>query len=144
MQLFIYIFISESQESEITPGQVVVLKDAISRAKEKLSRLTQGFQFDWLSFFTDLIKYIFLDHRDLHGTVSKVGKAIDRNFTPDFTATIRQDLLQSERNVDLLNKTMVQHFLRHGMEDVANSLVKECGISSEEEIQSEPYAVSLF
>lgn len=36
---------------------------------------------------------------------------------------------------------MVQHFLRHGMEDVANSLVKECGISAEEEIQSEPYAV---
>ena len=43
LQLKILIFILESQESEITPGQVVVLKDAISRAKEKLSRLTQGF-----------------------------------------------------------------------------------------------------
>lgn len=71
-------------DSQITPGQVVLLKEAIANTKEKLTRLAS-------------------EHRDLHGTVSKVGKAIDRNFVSDFTATTRTDLLQSESNVNDLS-----------------------------------------
>lgn len=107
-------------DAEITPGQVVLLREALANAKEKLTRLAT-------------------DHRDLHSTVSKVGKAIDRNFVSDFTATTRTDLLQSERSLELLNKIIAQHFYRHGMDDVADTLVKESGIPMEE-ILSEPYA----
>lgn len=75
----------------------------------------------------------------MHGTVSKVGKAIDRNFVADFTATSRTDVFQSERNVLLLNKIMAQHFYRQGMDDVADTLIKESGLPAEE-IIPEPYA----
>ncbi|XP_055594996.1 E3 ubiquitin-protein ligase RMND5A [Uranotaenia lowii] len=107
-------------EEQLTPTQIEVLHDAMAKAKDKLQRLTT-------------------EHRDLHGTVSKVGKAIDRNFIGDFTATSRTDVFQSEHNVVLLNKIMAQHFYRQGMDDVADTLITESGLTSEE-IQPEPYA----
>ncbi|XP_052862896.1 E3 ubiquitin-protein ligase RMND5A isoform X1 [Anopheles cruzii] len=107
-------------DDKLTPGQVEVLNDALKKVKDKLHRLTT-------------------EHRDLHGTVSKVGKAIDRNFVADFTATSRTDVLQSERNLVLLNKIMAQHFYRQGMDDVADALIKESGIPRED-IVPEPYA----
>ncbi|XP_055705198.1 E3 ubiquitin-protein ligase RMND5A [Phlebotomus papatasi] len=114
--------IAEGTESnaELTAGQVVILKDALSKTKEKLQRLTA-------------------DHRDLHGTVSKVGKAIDRNFVSDFTATSRTDVFTTERNIQLLNTVIAQHFYRQGMEDVADMLIKESSLQHDE-ISIEPYA----
>ncbi len=42
--------------------------------------------------YTFLIKlYLF---RELHSTVSKVGKAIDRNFVSDFDSTSREDVFR--------------------------------------------------
>ncbi|XP_065080365.1 E3 ubiquitin-protein ligase RMND5A isoform X1 [Ochlerotatus camptorhynchus] len=107
-------------DEQLTPGQIDVLHDAMAKTKDKLQRLTA-------------------EHRDLHGTVSKVGKAIDRNFVADFTATSRTDVFQAERNVTLLNKIMAQHFYRQGMDDVAHALIKESGLPAEE-ITPEPYA----
>lgn len=107
-------------DNKVTPGQAEVLNDALTKTKDKLHRLTT-------------------EHRDLHGTVSKVGKAIDRNFVPDFTATSRTDAFQTERNVMLLNKIMAQHFYRQGMDDVADTLIKESGLPPED-IVPEPYA----
>ena len=98
----------------------MVLRDAITKAKDKLQRLTT-------------------DHRDLHGSVSKVGKAIDRNFVQEYTATSRNDVLQAEQNVELLNKVMAQHFYRLGMDDVAETLIKESGLPAGD-INLEPYA----
>lgn len=67
------------------------------------------------------------DHRDLHSTVSKVGKAIDRNFVSDFTATSREDVFASPAKINLLNKIICQHFYRQGMQDVAEALAKVYG-----------------
>ncbi|XP_058457097.1 E3 ubiquitin-protein ligase RMND5A isoform X1 [Malaya genurostris] len=107
-------------DEQLTPGQIEVLHDAMAKAKDKLQRLTT-------------------EHRDLHGTVSKVGKAIDRNFVADFTATSRTDVFQLDHNVTLLNKIMAQHFYRQGMDDVADTLINESGLPAEE-ITPEPYA----
>lgn len=93
----------------MTPEQKEVLKSALATAKEKLLKLTT-------------------DHRDLHGTVSKVGKAIDRNFEPDYTATTRSDVFSGERNSQLLNTIIAQHFYRQGMEDVAKQLIQVTAI----------------
>jgi hypothetical protein len=52
--------------------------------------------------------YIFLFQlylfRELHSTVSKVGKAIDRNFVSDFDSTSREDVF---RYGTVLNKFSV-------------------------------------
>lgn len=92
----------------------------MSRTKEKLQRLGQ-------------------DHRDLHGTVSKVGKAIDRNFTAEYTSITRSDLFQNDRNIELLDKNIAQHFYRQGMNDVAECLIREAKLPREE-INEEPFA----
>lgn len=80
-----------------------------------------------------------MDHRDLHGSVSKVGKAIDRNFTADFTSITRHDLFQNERNIKLLDKNIAQHFFRQGITDVAESLLVEASLPKDE-LREEPFA----
>ncbi|GLV31686.1 Souji [Carabus blaptoides fortunei] len=56
----------------LTTGQIVLLNQAMKKIKDTVQRLAT-------------------DHRDLHSTVSKVGKAIDRNFVSDFASTSRED-----------------------------------------------------
>lgn len=104
----IVIIILGPADAELTPGQKEILKSALATAKEKLLKLTT-------------------DHRDLHGTVSKVGKAIDRNFEPEYTATTRSDVFATERNSQLLNSIIAQHFYRQGMDDVAKQLIQVGG-----------------
>ncbi|XP_023024595.1 required for meiotic nuclear division 5 protein souji [Leptinotarsa decemlineata] len=79
----------------------------------------------------DTVSKIATDHRDLHSTVSKVGKAIDRNFVSDFAATTREDSLTSPEKLQLINKIICQHLYRQGMQDVADELAKECEVMPE-------------
>lgn len=48
-------------------------------------------------------------------------------------------MFQNERNIELLDKNIVQHFYRQGMDDVADSLIKEARLPLEE-IHDEPFA----
>ena len=81
----------------------------------------------------DVVGQIATEHRDLHGTVSKVGKAIDKNFVSDF-ATVANDTLFDEHDKSIaLNQIIVEHFLRQGMLDIADQLISE----SKLEISSE-------
>lgn len=68
-----------------------------------------------------------------------MGKAIDRNFTAEYTSITRHDLFQNERNIELLDKNIAQHFFRQGMDDVAESLIREAKLPKEE-INQEPFA----
>lgn len=72
----------------------------------------------------ETVSRLATDHRDLHSTVSKVGKAIDRNFIADFSATSREDAFNSVYKIELINKIICQHFYRQGMHDVADELAK--------------------
>lgn len=104
---FLFIIISVPADSTLSEDQINVLRDVITSSREKLQRLT-------------------IEHRDLHGTVSKVGKAIDRNFVSDLSSTTRTDVLVQERNLQLLNKVIAQHFYRQGMDEVADNILKVC------------------
>lgn len=57
-------FIISVGNGDITEAQAVILSQAIGRVKEAVTRLST-------------------DHRDLHSSVSKVGKAIDKVCTLD-------------------------------------------------------------
>lgn len=80
-----------------------ILKEAMKKVCETVHRLTT-------------------EHRELHGSVSKVGKAIDRNFTADFASTSREDVFSGPEKSHLLNQVICQHFYRHGMLDIAAEL----------------------
>ncbi|CAG9797968.1 unnamed protein product [Chironomus riparius] len=107
-------------ETQLTPQQINMVKCTITRTKEKLHRLA-------------------IDHRDLHGTVSKVGKAIDRNFIMEYHQVVRSDLFQNDYNIQLLDENIAKHFYRQGMEDIADSLIRESGLPKEI-INEDPYA----
>lgn len=113
-------FLIVPETGTLPDHQLKALASVLARSKEKLQRLTS-------------------EHRDLHGTVSKVGKAIDRNFVCDLSSTARNDVLVHERNVQLLNKVIAQHFYRQGMDDVADSIIQESAMSRDE-IYPEPFA----
>jgi hypothetical protein len=70
----------------------------------------------------DTVQRLATDHRELHSTVSKVGKAIDRNFIADFASTSREDVFSGVEKTHLLNQVICQHFYRQGMLDIADEL----------------------
>lgn len=88
---------------ELTAGQVQMLKQAMTKVRDTVQRLAT-------------------DHRDLHSTVSKVGKAIDRNFIADFASTSREDVFSGPEKSHLLNQVICQHFYREGMLNIADEL----------------------
>jgi len=81
---------------------------------------------------------IATDHRDLHSTVSKVGKAIDRNFVPDFDSTSREDVFSGPTKENLLHEVVLQHLYRQGQLVIAESLAQEANIL-EYQAQREPF-----
>lgn len=107
-------------DEKLTTEQMILLRDTISKTREKLQRLTT-------------------DHRDLHGAVSKIGKTIDRNFVSDFSPTTRNDVLVEEQNIQLLNKVIAQHLQRNNLDDVAATLIHESKLPAEE-VVSDPFS----
>lgn len=97
------LFIIVPPEHNITPEQVQILKQAMTKIRDTVIKLAT-------------------DHRDLHGTVSRVGKAIDRNFIADFASTSREDVFCGPEKSHLLNQVICQHFYRQGMLDIADEL----------------------
>ncbi|XP_023161080.2 E3 ubiquitin-protein ligase RMND5A [Drosophila hydei] len=94
----------------LTDSQMEIIREAISKCNVRVQKLST-------------------EHRDSHGSVSKIGKAIDRNFSSDFSSTMRVDALQDKDNLMLLNKAIAKHYCRQGMDDVARILIKECKMS---------------
>lgn len=95
--------LSAPSDHELTPGQAQVLKDTMKKVRETAHHLAT-------------------EHRELHSTVSKVGKAIDRNFIADFASTSREDVFSGPEKTHMLNQVICQHFYRHGMLDIAAEL----------------------
>ena len=106
---------------QMTQEQSSELLNVIKRCKTKLQSIGQ-------------------DHRSLHATVSKVGKAIDRHFVPDYQSIAPIDIFESEKYVECLNKVIADHFNRQGMTDVAEKLVNESHLPHEQDIHLELFA----
>ncbi|KFM79655.1 Protein RMD5-like protein, partial [Stegodyphus mimosarum] len=113
-------FIEAPQTNDITPAQALILTQCAKKVK-------------------DVVAAMATEHRDLHGTVSKVGKAIDKNFIADFATTSNENVFQSPENVKLLNQVISEHFLRQGMLEIAEELIKETGLQMEQN-KREPFS----
>jgi len=69
------------------------------------------------------------EHRDLHCSVSKVGKAIDRNFVNDWDCTSREDVFRGETRAGLLTEVVLQHLYREGRLEISETLSRESGVT---------------
>ena len=77
------------------------------------------------------------DHKDIHCSVSRVGKAIDKNFDSDISS-VGIDGCWLADSQWLLDEIMVEHFFLQGMLDVAEELCQESGLSVDPS-QKEPF-----
>lgn len=98
----------------INPAQTLMLVQALQKVKETASK-------------------VGTDHRDLHSSVSKVGKAVDRAFVSDYDSTSRDDIFSAPDQQALLNKVILQHFCRQGLLDISDVLIKEANFPIEED-----------
>ncbi|XP_065071367.1 E3 ubiquitin-protein ligase RMND5A-like isoform X2 [Rhopilema esculentum] len=85
----------------------------------------------------DATQKIATEHKEIHSSVSKVGKAIDRNFVSDFTGTTQEGIFSGNEAV-LLNEAISEHLLRQGHVDVADMLIQEANLTLDEK-QKEPF-----
>ncbi|XP_074641002.1 E3 ubiquitin-protein ligase RMND5A-like [Tubulanus polymorphus] len=106
-------------EGELQPGHMLMLIESVRRIKDITSCIGQ-------------------EHKDLHSSVSKVGKAIDRNFVSDFGAVVSDPNFESQDRKPLLNAVVCEHFLRQGMLDIAEQLQEDAGLTLED-VQKEPF-----
>lgn len=102
------------EEGTISPLQAALVKQAASKV-------------------TDCVTKIATDHRELHSSVSKVGKAVDRNFVADFDSTAREEVFSGASKERLLSEVILQHFYRQGQLEISHSLAKEAGIQESPE-----------
>jgi len=98
----------------INPAQTFMLVQALQKVKESASKVGS-------------------DHRDLHSSVSKIGKSIDRSFVADYDSTSRDDVFSSPDQQALLNKVILQHFCRQGLLDISDVLIREANFPIEED-----------
>ncbi|XP_041049723.1 E3 ubiquitin-protein transferase RMND5B isoform X2 [Cetorhinus maximus] len=76
----------------------------------------------------DTVQKLALDHKDIHGSVSKVGKAIDRNFDTDVSGVGVEGVWDSHEKQQFLSEAVVEHLYRQGLLNVAEELCQESGI----------------
>ncbi|PIK49351.1 hypothetical protein BSL78_13774 [Apostichopus japonicus] len=78
------------------------------------------------------------NHKDIHSSVSKVGKTIDKNFSDKLLNLSKEPTFENTKRMALLNKVINEHFLRQGMLDIADSIAREADLDIPESVQ-EPF-----
>ncbi|ESN98643.1 hypothetical protein HELRODRAFT_185022 [Helobdella robusta] len=91
----------------------------------------------YLKQVKEVITKLSLEHKDLHATVSKIGKTIDKNFMSDFHHIFSEKTFDST-NFQEIAQVISDHFLQHGLIDVANSLAQEAELDVKD-YNKEPY-----
>ena len=61
----------------------------------------------------------------MHSSVSRIGKAVDKNFISDYVCVGNDNLFEQGSNSTILNKVIVEHLLRQGKSDIAEKLIEE-------------------
>uniref|UniRef100_UPI00358F9131 E3 ubiquitin-protein transferase RMND5A isoform X2 n=1 Tax=Myxine glutinosa TaxID=7769 RepID=UPI00358F9131 len=107
------------EDAELSPTHALVLSHCCKKIRDTVQKLAS-------------------DHKDIHGSVSKVGKAIDRNYETDVSSVAMEGVFNSSERQQLLNRVLVEHLLRQGMLDVAETLSQEAGLPIDAK-QKEPF-----
>jgi len=122
-------------DAELTVAQAAALHSCLKKIKDTAGKIAS-------------------EHKDIHGSVSKVGKAIDKNFIADLSSVHnqhvfppfasnhsetlsshinhQQNLGDGREKTKMLNHVICEHFFRQGMLDITDSLISEAGLEINE------------
>uniref|UniRef100_A0A8C8SP41 Required for meiotic nuclear division 5 homolog B n=1 Tax=Pelusios castaneus TaxID=367368 RepID=A0A8C8SP41_9SAUR len=75
----------------------------------------------------DTVQKLASDHKDIHSSVSRVGKAIDRNFDAELCSVVSDSAWESreQQQQETLQLAIVEHLYQQGMLSVAEELSQE-------------------
>ncbi|XP_037762782.1 E3 ubiquitin-protein transferase RMND5B isoform X4 [Chelonia mydas] len=76
----------------------------------------------------DTVQKLASDHKDIHSSVSRVGKAIDRNFDAELCSVVSDSVWESrekQQQQQILQMAIVEHLYQQGMLSVAEELSQE-------------------
>jgi len=128
--------------NELTVAQAAMLHSCLKKIKDTAGKVAS-------------------EHKDIHGSVSKVGKAIDKNFIADLSSVHNQHVFppfashrsdgssaridehstgnqdgetedEGREKTKLLNNVICEHFFRQGMLDITDSLISEANLEIHE------------
>ncbi|XP_062504247.1 E3 ubiquitin-protein ligase RMND5A-like [Corticium candelabrum] len=118
-----------SSLSELT-SELTQLQESIRRNGdgEEMSCEQNNLLLQSLELVRDGVGKLSGEHKDIHGSISKVGRAIDRNFTSDIHVCSQDNVLDSPEQASMLNEVVYEHFLRQGQMAVAKCLIEEAGV----------------
>ena len=115
--LFINHFLQIAADSELTNIQKQLFIDSVIKKTR------------------NVITQFSSEHRDIHSSVSRVGKAIDKNFISDYVCVGNETLFEKEENGTILNKVIIEHFLRQGNSDIAEKLIQEAKLDIDTKVK---------
>ncbi|XP_078220831.1 E3 ubiquitin-protein transferase RMND5B isoform X3 [Callithrix jacchus] len=75
----------------------------------------------------DTVQKLASDHKDIHSSVSRVGKAIDRNFDSEICGIVSDSVwdAREQQQQQILQMAIVEHLYQQGMLSVAEELCQE-------------------
>ncbi|KAM8973673.1 E3 ubiquitin-protein transferase RMND5B isoform 2-T2 [Pelodytes ibericus] len=77
----------------------------------------------------ETVQKLASDHKDIHSSVSRVGKAIDRNFEAEVCAVISDGAWESTDKQKLLQSAIMEHLYQQGLLTVAEELSQESALN---------------
>ncbi|CAB4055098.1 RMND5 [Lepeophtheirus salmonis] len=106
-------------EEKLNPVEIYVIRIALINIKKFITQIAS-------------------QHRDLHSSVSKVGKTIDRNFISDFNSVSQEEFFSEESKTRFLHQVILEHFYRQGRLEISDILSKEAQINEYQALK-EPF-----
>ena len=73
------------------------------------------------------------EHKELHSSISKIGKSIDKHFIPTDGVSMHNTISQDEDKMKLTNQVICGYLLKQGHWEAAKTLIQESSISISEE-----------
>ncbi|XP_050549972.1 E3 ubiquitin-protein ligase RMND5A isoform X4 [Spodoptera frugiperda] len=103
-----------ADDTQLTPAQAMLISDLAATVKTTTAQMST-------------------DHRELHATVSRVGKSIDRHFIADYASVApKAESFCNDVNRPIMEQAIAQHLYRQGLEDVGDAFVSEAKITGVE------------
>ncbi|XP_022826851.1 protein RMD5 homolog A isoform X4 [Spodoptera litura] len=103
-----------SNDTQLSPAQTMLINDLAATVKTTTAQMST-------------------DHRELHATVSRVGKSIDRHFIADYASVApKAESFCNDVNRPIMEQAIAQHLYRQGLEDVGDAFVSEAKITGVE------------
>ncbi|XP_060804296.1 E3 ubiquitin-protein ligase RMND5A [Amyelois transitella] len=97
-------------DTPLSPTQAMVVGELASRVKMTVFQMST-------------------EHRELHATVSRVGKSIDRHFIADYGSVApKAESFCSDTNRPIMEQAIAQHLYRQGLEEVGDAFISEAKI----------------